>query len=294
METIRGEALGDEFAAQFAAQLRDLRERAGSPSFRQMARIAHYSSSTLAEATAGKRLPTEPVVKAFVTACGEDPAEWISSLRQASTHVLPTLTPTNATAAAPAPPPEPHESPRRWPWRPLWLPRRVAIAAGALGLVAIGGVAGALVRTGVPDSSPTKSLLGPVPFSVVPSAVPTNDGEDPTVAGCSPDARLVDKTALMLGGKQIGALELKYSPHCGTGWARVYLYPGQHSMMAQVDVRASDGRASLLAEAMIKQVPVYTDALIPGAGGCLGADAEAFIPGAAPISATIPCDALPN
>ncbi len=280
----------DAFTAQFAARLRDLRERAGSPSFRQMARITHYSSSTLAEATAGKRLPTEPVVKAFVTACGEDPAEWIALLRLADTQIQLAAAPPTAAD----PPTQPEPQPARW--RLPRIPRVVAIAAGALALLAIGGVAGALVRPDAANPSPatSKSLLSPVPFSVVPSAVPTNDGEDPIVARCSPDARLVDKSALMIGTKQIGALELKYSPHCGTGWARVYLYPDQKSMMAQVDVRTSDGRASLLAEPMIKQLPVYTDALTPGTGGCLGADAEAFVPGAPPISATIPCDPLPN
>jgi hypothetical protein len=121
-------------------------------------------------------------------------------------------------------------------------------------------------------------LLGPVPFSTVPSSVPSNDGEDPVVARRVPDAVLVDKSALMVGDKQIGALELKYSPHCGTGWARVYLYQGQHPMMAQVDVRTADGRASMLSEAVINTTPVYTDALVSGVSGCLGADAEAFSP----------------
>jgi anti-sigma factor RsiW len=69
-----------------------------------MARITHYSSSTLAEATVGKRLPTEPVVKAFVTACGEDPAEWIAMLRQADTQVGATLAPPTSDAAPPAQP----------------------------------------------------------------------------------------------------------------------------------------------------------------------------------------------
>lgn len=284
-----GEAVEAEFAAQFAAQLRALREQAGSPSFRQMARITHYSSSTLAEATAGKRLPTEPVVKAFVTACGEDPAEWIARLRQADAQVRLAVAPPTPAAVPPAQP-DAQAPPRRRPG----LPRTVVLAAGTVGLLAIGGTAGALIRTGTSGPGPAQSLLGPVPFSTVPSSVPSGDGEDPVVARCAPDAVLVDKSALMVGGKQIGALELKYSPHCGTGWARVYLYQGQHSMMAQVDVRSADGRASMLAEAMIDTTPVYTDAIVPGAGGCLGADAEAFSPGAPPISASITCQVMPK
>lgn len=274
--------MGDDFVVQFAAQLRDLRERAGSPSFRQLARVTHYSSSTLAEATAGKRLPTEPVVKAFVTACGEDCAEWIALLRQA-----------DAPPASVAVAPEQHDAEApipRWPR----IRRTVVIAAGVIGLLAIGGTAGALIRSESSTPGPIQSLLSSDPFSAVPSSVPTDDGEDPVVARCTADALLVDKSPLMLDGKQIGALELKFSPHCGTGWARVYLYQGQNSMMAQVDIRATDGRSSFLSEAMIKQVPVYTDAITPGAGGCLGADAEAFSPGVPPISATIVCQGMPN
>lgn len=279
MERSPGGTVEDDFTARFAAQLRDLRERSGSPSFRQMAQIAHYSSSTLAEATAGKRLPTEAVVKAFVVACGEDPAEWITALREAETGFRP----------PPAPP-----EPQGRSWHPRRLPRRIAVAAGALGLLMVGGTAGALVRTGTSDPGPAQSLLGSAPFSTVPSAVPSGDGKDPVVAGCTADAQLVDKSALMRGTTQIGALELKYSPHCGSGWARVYLYPTQRSMMAQVDVRAADGRASLLAEVMIKQEPVYTDAITPDASGCLGADAEVFSPGTPPISATISCESMPH
>lgn len=67
---------------EFAGKLRGLREAAGSPSFRHLARMTHYSASTLAEATAGHRLPTEAVVKAFVTACGQDPDPWVSEVNR--------------------------------------------------------------------------------------------------------------------------------------------------------------------------------------------------------------------
>ncbi|MEV0123742.1 hypothetical protein AB0I16_19795 [Streptomyces sp. NPDC050703] len=66
---------GGELTA-FAADLRRLREKAGSPPYRQLARDAHYSSSTLADAAAGRRLPSLPVTLAYVRACGGDTRAW--------------------------------------------------------------------------------------------------------------------------------------------------------------------------------------------------------------------------
>ena len=61
---------------RFAYELRKLREEADRPTYRDMARGAPYSAPTLSAAAAGERLPSLPVVLAFVTACGGDPEEW--------------------------------------------------------------------------------------------------------------------------------------------------------------------------------------------------------------------------
>ncbi|MEV6811731.1 helix-turn-helix domain-containing protein [Micromonospora sp. NPDC051296] len=61
---------------RLAWQLRQLRERAGSPSYRLLARRAHYSASTLAEAAKGDRLPSLEVTLAYAEACGGDADEW--------------------------------------------------------------------------------------------------------------------------------------------------------------------------------------------------------------------------
>lgn len=60
----------------FAAELRKLREEAGSPKYLQMARKTGKSRTALAEAAGGDHLPTWETVAAFVTACGRDPAAW--------------------------------------------------------------------------------------------------------------------------------------------------------------------------------------------------------------------------
>ncbi|WP_055536136.1 WD40 repeat domain-containing protein [Streptomyces alboniger] len=66
---------GSELTA-FAADLRKLREKAGGPPYRQLARDAHYSSTTLADAAGGRRLPSLPVTLAYVRACGGDATAW--------------------------------------------------------------------------------------------------------------------------------------------------------------------------------------------------------------------------
>lgn len=61
---------------RFAWELRRLRGEAGSPSYRQLARRAHYSATALSEAAGGERLPSLPVAQAYVRACGGDVAVW--------------------------------------------------------------------------------------------------------------------------------------------------------------------------------------------------------------------------
>jgi WD40 repeat protein len=62
--------------ADFAQGLRSLRQAAGGPPYRELAVKAHYSSTTLADAAAGRKLPSLAVTLAYVRACGGDPTEW--------------------------------------------------------------------------------------------------------------------------------------------------------------------------------------------------------------------------
>jgi hypothetical protein len=62
--------------ARFAAELRELRVRAGSPTYRELALRAFYSASTLSQAASGGVVPTRAVTLAFVRACGGDVADW--------------------------------------------------------------------------------------------------------------------------------------------------------------------------------------------------------------------------
>jgi WD40 repeat protein len=78
-----------------AAELRALRRRAGSPGYRELAQRAGLSAAALANAAAGRRLPTWVVMQGFVRACGEDPVMWETRWRQASAEVAAARPPGN-------------------------------------------------------------------------------------------------------------------------------------------------------------------------------------------------------
>ena len=59
----------------FARDLRVLRSKVGLD-YPDMAEKSHYTMRTLASAAGGLRLPTLPVLIAYVNACGGDVAEW--------------------------------------------------------------------------------------------------------------------------------------------------------------------------------------------------------------------------
>src|SRR5215470_13135530 len=72
---------------RFAVALRELRDGAGRPSYRQMSRVAHYSVTTLSDAAGGKHFPSLAVTLAYVRACGEDVAGWEDRWRVAAAEI---------------------------------------------------------------------------------------------------------------------------------------------------------------------------------------------------------------
>ncbi|MBX7466144.1 hypothetical protein K1Y80_08585 [Streptomyces sp. MAG02] len=62
--------------SRFAADLRKLREAAGLPPYRTLAKRAHYASTTLSDAAGGRTFPSLAVTLAYVAACRGDRAEW--------------------------------------------------------------------------------------------------------------------------------------------------------------------------------------------------------------------------
>jgi len=68
-------AIETDNIAAFARDLRVLRSKVGLD-YPEMAEKSHYTMRTLASAAGGLRLPTLPVLIAYVNACGGDVAEW--------------------------------------------------------------------------------------------------------------------------------------------------------------------------------------------------------------------------
>jgi len=62
--------------AEFVSALRRLRQRAGQPTYRVMARSAFLSASSLYRVQQGRTVPTLSATLAFVRACGGDEALW--------------------------------------------------------------------------------------------------------------------------------------------------------------------------------------------------------------------------
>lgn len=76
---------------ELAFWLRDLRNRTGL-TYSQLARRSSYSTSTLQEATSGRRLPTLSVTLAIVRACGGNESDWRpywSQIKRLVDHDLP-------------------------------------------------------------------------------------------------------------------------------------------------------------------------------------------------------------
>ncbi|MEV7440698.1 hypothetical protein AB0O22_06030 [Streptomyces sp. NPDC091204] len=77
---------------RFAADLRKLRETAGRPPYRALAKRAHYSSTTLSDAAGGHTFPSLAVTLAYVEACQGDRRAWetrwhtVAAEVAASTH----------------------------------------------------------------------------------------------------------------------------------------------------------------------------------------------------------------
>ena len=85
-------------------------------------------------------------------------------------------------------------------------------------LAAIAFLSGALLV-----ASPTKALAADACYNSPSKS--TCDGDDPQTSGCAADAYTVQtKTVTDQSGGGLGTLgyvDLRYSPHCGTNWARL-------------------------------------------------------------------------
>lgn len=82
----------------FATDLRQLRRRAGRPTYRELAMLAHYSAASLSEAASGRKLPSLPVTLAYVRACRGDIESWERRWHNVACHLAAGQDSTHANA----------------------------------------------------------------------------------------------------------------------------------------------------------------------------------------------------
>lgn len=115
--------------ARFAADLRQLRNDAGTPTYRTLGTRASYSASALSGAASGDKLPTLEVTLAYVRACEGDEAAWAQRWHQVRAELAPCPDPQRGT---PPPVPGPAGPRRQARWLAVIIP---LIAAAAVGTV---------------------------------------------------------------------------------------------------------------------------------------------------------------
>ncbi|GAB2960216.1 FG-GAP repeat domain-containing protein [Saccharothrix stipae] len=139
----------------FAHDLRLLREKAGGPPYRALARRAHYAPATLARAAAGRELPSLAVTLAYVRACGGDAEEWECRWRAVAADVTREATP--EPERHPQPLVTAEALPR--PGAPRRAPRRRWLTASLVAALVLGGTTAAVVAAGT-DPPPPRPAAG--------------------------------------------------------------------------------------------------------------------------------------
>lgn len=287
--------------ADLAARLRQLREEAGRPSYRQLARSAYYSHSALSQAAAGRVLPSLAVTLAFVQACGGDRQEWIARWHQAAEAGVPTEPDDHAAGAVP--------------------PTDITPAIGVTPALGTGAVVGAglagpgrhglggllarirpgwrlLVTAGLASLAGILAWWGlsvglTSPGGLTPPAIESG----PRGAGYCTSSRMIldDRQVADDNGKAAGKLVLRYSTRCETAWAR-FIAASRLSAAKGVTIivgvtRQPDGmtqrsRSPYASNVLSQEIPLPH-------GDCALASVTIASPGQAPAHAVTACQPAP-
>lgn len=115
----------------FAADLRKVRENAGSPKYLQMSRATGRSRTALAEAAGGDRLATWETVEAYLIGCGESPSGWLERWEAVRAATQDSRVPSTAPAPSALDAPPHADGRMAGRKRPVLVIAAVALAAGA-------------------------------------------------------------------------------------------------------------------------------------------------------------------
>ncbi|NLU79525.1 DUF2690 domain-containing protein [Micromonospora sp. HNM0581] len=256
----------------FAAELRQLREAAGRPTYHALARRAHRSSSSLSEAAGGRRMPTLDTTLAYVGALGGDEREWTerwhalrAAIDSAGSGTLDSLRAErlpgaeqrsgavaglDVSGAGPvggaAQLADGDQSGEGLPDLTSRTARRTGFAVGlvvvaVIGFVTVPWLAGSFRATPTAPVSPSAAAS-----DVGYTSVSARDGADPKDAGCAADPAVttLDSNAVLLDDRVVGTVELRYAPACGASWPRFVPAPAPSVPVpspAQVRLTVTDG-----------------------------------------------------
>jgi hypothetical protein len=282
---------------RLAAQLRQLREDAGRPSYRQLARAAYYSHSALSQAAAGKELPSLAVTLAFAEACGGDGREWIAKWRAAAAAAGAVTGSPDALAAG--------ADPAAGARRDVRVRARRGMIRGIRGIrgrllaaAAVAAVAGGVfwLAGGSHDWTMPHLVWGPAsPRPREPAgglAAPVSDGAYPTVAGCDATSRRLGSSAVHASdGTVLGMVELRYSLRCGAVWARFDPSPllsRDRAALITVGVTRRPDGTTVVSTARYTGRRQRSDMLLLHSGCALGT-VKITEPGQVEASAETPC-----
>lgn len=227
---------------RFAADLRTLRQEAGNPTYRQLAKEVHFSKATLSSAASGHRLPTWDVTRAYVGACGGDIEQWRQRWSEVRRELgLPESIESGEVKESAQPIATPQASRRR-----LYAVSAVIAMAA---LVAIGSWA-------IQAKQAPSSALPPDTHSSEPTTTARYvggedavvDGADPKRSGCAfdPGVRTLDSIEVTNDDNHfLGVAELRHSPACRVAWGRFTPSEGmghlEHPTVAIVARRPTTG-----------------------------------------------------
>ncbi len=261
----------------FAAELRDLREQAGSPPFRLMARRAHYSATTLSVACAGTMMPSLAVTLAFVRACGGPEDYWRGRWQEAA--------PARSVPAESPPAPAAGREPVTA--RPRRFRRPLGIAALAL----VAALAGASSWSVTHQSAANPAGRGPATELYV------------GVSPCDVGAVIISQARVRLpsplrlaghvypAGTVVGEVALRFSRRCALAWTRFLPAPAFASMHSGALVlqsrRVTDGATTTAR--MSPVVAAEGDPLLTVPGCVLAQATVRFGPGLPAASAATGC-----
>lgn len=244
------ELTDDDVAAddhlRFAADLRELRVAAGSPTLAALAGSTGVSKTVLSEALAGRRLPSARTVAAIVRAVGGDVGPWLR--RRDALDGRTSVSDAADGSDVPAPPESNEPGIRRVPVIRRGTALALAAAAFVVGGIVSGVVTGlvasdghAAVADGVGASTSASAATSAGPAIVV------ADGTDPADTACVDDAEVAASETRAHDTQ----LQIVYSAACHAAWSRITRYDDRSdgntvttSIYRQIAPNASDRQST--------------------------------------------------